>query len=161
MKKEDLDRLEAAGYKPMSAGQFVGMAEEEERVLELRMAVSRGIKRMRGEAGLTQRQVASKLKTSQSRFNRIETGAPDVSLDQLFTCYFMLGGRIAGLVAADTLPRFGAGEVVVGGPVQAAEPSAVPTRAPKVAKAVGADRPSTKKAPGARKSPAPRAAAKS
>ena len=61
------------------------------------MAVSNAIRRLREEQGLTQRQLAAKLKSSQSRVAKIEVGSVEVSLDLLFRTLFTLGGRLTDL----------------------------------------------------------------
>jgi transcriptional regulator with XRE-family HTH domain len=74
------------------------LTDEESRLVELRAAVSRAIRRRREERRLTQKDVARLLKTSQPRVNRIEAGASDVSLDLMFRELFALGGGLSDMV---------------------------------------------------------------
>jgi predicted XRE-type DNA-binding protein len=70
---------------------------EERQLVELRVAVSRAVRALRERQNLTQTQVARKLKTSQPRIAKLESGASDVSLDLMFRGLFALGGTIKDL----------------------------------------------------------------
>ncbi len=97
MNEEKRKALEAAGFRVGDAEDFLGLNEEERSLIELRMAVSRTIRRLRGVRKLTQQQLATRLKSSQSRVAKIEAAAADVSLDLLFRGLFAVGGRLADL----------------------------------------------------------------
>jgi hypothetical protein len=99
MDKTTRARLESAGFRVGDAEDFLGLTEEERRLIELRLTVSRTVRRRREEGGVTQQQLASKLKSSQSRVAKIEAGAPDVSLDLLFRALFATGGGLEDLAA--------------------------------------------------------------
>ena len=73
---------------------FLGLSEEERRLVELRVAVCRAVRRLRQRRRLTQQQLAAKLKSSQSRVAKLEAGAADVSLDLLFRGLFAVGGNL-------------------------------------------------------------------
>lgn len=92
--------LESAGFRVGNAEDFLGLTVEERRLVELRIAISRTIRRLRQQQHLTQQQLADKLKSSQSRVAKIEVGAPDVSLDLLFRGLFSLGGKLTDLAQA-------------------------------------------------------------
>ena len=83
--------LEAAGFVFGDAEDFIELTEEERQLVELRVTVGR-LRTQREWQGLTQKQVAKKLKTSQPRVARMEVGASDVSLDLMFRGLFSLGG---------------------------------------------------------------------
>ena len=89
--------LEAAGFVFGDAEDFLELTEEERQLVELRVTVSRAIRAQRKRQGLTQKQVAKKLNTSQPRVARMEVGAADVSLDQMFRGLFSLGGSLEDL----------------------------------------------------------------
>ncbi|SRR5581483_12144908 len=99
MNKAKRKALEAAGFQIGDAKDFLSLTEEERRLLELRLAVSRAVRRLRQEQHLTQQQLAAKLKSSQSRVAKLEMGAADVSLDLLFRGLFAVGGKLADLTA--------------------------------------------------------------
>ena len=93
MNKQKRRALEATGWRFGDAGDFLGLSDEERREVELRVALCRTIRQRRQDLGLTQKQLAAKLKSSQSRVAKLETGL-DVSLDLLFRALFTLGGEV-------------------------------------------------------------------
>jgi ribosome-binding protein aMBF1 (putative translation factor) len=97
--------LEAAGFRIGDAADFLGLTEEESRLVDLRVAVCRAVRRLREAKAMTQQQLASKLKSSQSRVAKIEAGAADVSLDLLFRGLFAVGGRLEDLAEVKPAER--------------------------------------------------------
>lgn len=97
MDKQKQKSLVAAGFQVGDAADFLGLTEEERSLVELRVAVSRTVRRLREEQRLTQQQLAARLKSSQSRVAKIEAGSTDVSLDLLFRGLFALGGKLTDL----------------------------------------------------------------
>ena len=93
--------LRAAGFRVGDAAEFLGLTEEEQHLVELRIAVSRAVRHRREARRLTQQQLALLLKSSQSRVAKIEAGAADVSLDLMFRGLFAMGGTLADLGAPD------------------------------------------------------------
>jgi DNA-binding XRE family transcriptional regulator len=87
--------LEAAGFRVGDAGDFLGLTDDERRLVELRLAVSRAVRKARENACLTQQQLAAKIKSSQSRIAKIEAGAPEVTLDLAIRALFAAGGELA------------------------------------------------------------------
>jgi predicted XRE-type DNA-binding protein len=92
--------LEAAGFWVGDYAEFLGLSEEEREVIELRLAARRAIRKLREKANLTQKELAAKMKTTQPRVARIESGAEDVSLDQLLHGFFAVGGQLVDLIAS-------------------------------------------------------------
>ena len=90
-------RLEAAGFRVGDAGDFLGLTEDERRLIELRLAVSRAVRQAREKASLTQQQLAAKMKSSQSRIAKIEAGEPEVTLDLSIRALFAAGGELSDL----------------------------------------------------------------
>jgi predicted XRE-type DNA-binding protein len=116
MNKRERDALEAAGFRVGDAEDLLELTDEERRLVELRVAVSRAVRARREQQGLTQGQVAKKLETSQPRVAMIEAGASDVSLDAMFRGLFVLGGGLEDLHAGRPGPavrRTGAAKAVV------------------------------------------------
>lgn len=97
--------LEAAGFRIGDAADFLGLTEEESRLVDLRVAVCRAVRRLREARAMTQQQLATKLKSSQSRVAKIEAGAADVSLDLLFRGLFAVGGRLEDLAEKEPAER--------------------------------------------------------
>jgi transcriptional regulator with XRE-family HTH domain len=83
--------LEAAGVKFTTVSDWLGLTQAESDHIEIGLALRFLLRGMRKRAGLTQAQAAKRLKTSQSRFSKMENGAPSVSLDLLITSALGLG----------------------------------------------------------------------
>lgn len=98
MDKKTRDRLTAAGFRIGDAADFLGLSDEERQLVELRVEVSKAIRRRRREHSLSQKQLAVKLKSSQSRVAKIEAAASDVSLDLSFRALFAAGGNLKDLL---------------------------------------------------------------
>ena len=97
MNESKKQALKAAGWVMGDAEEFLELTVEERQLVELRGAVSRAVRALRERQNLTQTLVARKLKTSQPRIAKLESGASDVSLDLMFRGLFALGGTIKDL----------------------------------------------------------------
>lgn len=97
--------LESAGFRIGDAEDLLGLTEEERRLVELRLDVSRAVRRLRQKRRLTQNQLAAKLGSSQSRVAKLEAGAGDVSLDLLFRSLFAVGGQLRDIARAGAHSR--------------------------------------------------------
>ena len=84
-------RLEAAGFRFTTVSEWLGLTQAESHHIEIALALRFLLRNLRKRTGLTQAQAARKLKTSQSRFSKMENGAPSVSLDLLITSALGLG----------------------------------------------------------------------
>ena len=56
MNRKKKARLEAAGWKVATAAEFLGLTPEEEALVEARVALTRKVRQVREEQGLTQAQ---------------------------------------------------------------------------------------------------------
>jgi predicted XRE-type DNA-binding protein len=86
--------LEAAGWRFGDAANFLGMSDDERQLLEARVEAALAVRRQRLARRLTQKQLATRIKTSQPRIAKIERAAADVSLDQILLAFAAAGGRI-------------------------------------------------------------------
>src|SRR5439155_14667556 len=77
------------------AADFLGMTEPERQLLDARVEAALAVRRQREALKLSQKQLASRIKTSQPRVAKIERAAADVSLDQILRAFAAAGGRIA------------------------------------------------------------------
>jgi hypothetical protein len=59
--------LETAGWKFGDTSDFLELTEEERQVVEFRLTVGRGVRRLRENHRLTQQQLADRIGSSQSR----------------------------------------------------------------------------------------------
>src|SRR5580704_7198302 len=86
--------LKAAGWKIGDAADFLEMSAEERQLLDARVEIALAIRRQREARKLSQKELGSRLKTSQPRIAKIERAASDVSLDQLVRAFTAAGGTI-------------------------------------------------------------------
>jgi len=100
MKAEKRRRLEAAGWKQTTIQEFLNLSEADVQYIEMKLALSRLLRLVRERRRLTQTKAAALLKTSQSRFARMEAGDPSVSLDLLVRGLFALGASPRDLLKA-------------------------------------------------------------
>ncbi len=91
MTSEKLKRLEKKGWKVTTAKELLGLTDDEEKTVELKLLLSRALKEKRREANLTQEKFAYLLKSSQSRLAKMEAGDPSVSFDLLIRSLFKAG----------------------------------------------------------------------
>jgi ribosome-binding protein aMBF1 (putative translation factor) len=92
------EALEAVGWKVGNAAEFLGLTEEEQQIIEFRLMVGRGVRRLRESHHLTQRQLAARIGSSQSRVAKIEAASSEVSLDLMLRGFFSAGGRLTDLI---------------------------------------------------------------
>ena len=88
--------MEAYGYKIYDhVGDAVGMTEQEKELLDHRITLANSIRKRREKLGLSQKDLATRLKISQRRVAKIEWADPGVSLDEILNAYAAMGGRVA------------------------------------------------------------------
>jgi len=83
MKVSKRKRLEATGWRFGSAAEFLELSDVEALLVELRLALSRALKLRRMKLQLSQRDLAKRLESSQSRVAKMEAADPDVSFELL------------------------------------------------------------------------------
>jgi len=102
MRETKRRRLERKGWRVGNAKDFLGLSQEEEAYIELRLKLAEGLKKRRMEQEYTQMQLAKALHSSQSRIAKMEAGDPTVSLDLLVKSLLALGAsrrELARLIA--------------------------------------------------------------
>ena len=90
-------RLEAAGWKFGSIQDFLGLDDSQMESIELHTQLVFAIRKRREKAGLTLEQVAERTGIQLSKVKAIDGDAGTATFDQMFSCYFALGGRFADL----------------------------------------------------------------
>jgi DNA-binding transcriptional regulator YiaG len=93
MKTSKRKRLEAAGWKVGSANEFLGLSDEEAAFVELKLTLSASLKKCRTSQGLSQSELAKRLRSSQSRVAKMEASDPAVSVDLLIRALFAAGAK--------------------------------------------------------------------
>lgn len=76
-------KLEAAGWRVGSSQEFLGLSEEESVIVGIKLALADAVRKQREKRRLTQTDLATIMRSSQSRIAEIEAGDPSVSLDLL------------------------------------------------------------------------------
>ena len=84
-------QLEAKGWKVSSVEEFLQLSPEEAAYVELRLKLSDGLREQRQQHNLTQVELAKRVKSSQSRVAKMESGDPSISLDLLIRSLLALG----------------------------------------------------------------------
>jgi predicted XRE-type DNA-binding protein len=91
MKAEKRKKLERAGWKVGTAGEFLGLSREEAALVEMRLSLAESLRQLRLDRKLSQTDVAKLLKSSQSRVAKMEAADPSVSLDLLVRSLLAMG----------------------------------------------------------------------
>jgi hypothetical protein len=91
--------LEAAGWRFGDAADFLELTDEERQIVEFRLMVGRGVRRLRENHRLTQQQLADRIGSTQSRIAKIEAASREVSLDLMLRGFFSAGGRLTDLIS--------------------------------------------------------------
>jgi DNA-binding XRE family transcriptional regulator len=108
MEKQLRRRLEIGGWTVGDSGDFLGLSDEEIRLIETKLALAAGLRQRREKLGLTQSAFARRLGSSQSRVAKMEAADRSVSLDLLFRGLFLLGAsrqEAARMMACGTRRR--------------------------------------------------------
>jgi DNA-binding XRE family transcriptional regulator len=101
MKSAKKARLERAGWVVGDAAQFLKLSAQEQRFVELKLALAAGVRQWRERRGLTQAALAKRLGSSQSRVAKMEAADSSVSLDLMMRSLLSIGataGEIAKLI---------------------------------------------------------------
>jgi ribosome-binding protein aMBF1 (putative translation factor) len=91
MRESKRKKLADKGWRVGDAMDFLGLSEQEEAFIDLRLRLADGLKARRQSRGVTQSQLAHSLRSSQSRVAKMEAGDPTVSLDLLVKSLLALG----------------------------------------------------------------------
>ena len=78
-----IERIEAKRFKVTTVKDFLDLTDEDELIIEIRLALSRLIHERRKRLGLSQVAIAKRMGSSQSRMAMIEKNDPSVSIDLL------------------------------------------------------------------------------
>lgn len=93
MKSSKRAKLAGHGWSVGSTQDFLKLSDAEAALVELRLALSRSLKTWRRRRGLSQMDLARRLKSSQSRVAKMEAGDSSVSVDLLVRSLFAIGAR--------------------------------------------------------------------
>ncbi len=91
MKTEKQKKLAAAGWKIGNAEEFLELSEAEAAYIAMKLSVGQQIRELRKANAMTQAELAKRVRSSQSRIAKMETGDPSISLDLLIRTVLALG----------------------------------------------------------------------
>ena len=97
MKRIRKQRLESAGWVVGDSAQFLQLSVEENRFIELKLALATGVRELRERRGLTQAALAQRLGSSQSRVAKMEAADRSVSLDLLMRSLLAIGATASDI----------------------------------------------------------------
>lgn len=90
MEQAKQERLESKGWKIGTVSDFLALTPEENILVEIKLALSRGLKERRKET-MTQSELAAKIGSSQPRIAKAENGDASVSTDLLIRAMVATG----------------------------------------------------------------------
>jgi ribosome-binding protein aMBF1 (putative translation factor) len=91
MQKRKRKALEADGWKIGTTREFLRLSEDEATLIDLKLALGRALKERRTSQRLSQAVVAARIRSSQSRVAKMESGDSTVSIDLLVRTLLALG----------------------------------------------------------------------
>jgi DNA-binding XRE family transcriptional regulator len=97
MKRDKKQGLERAGWTVGSTTEFLGLSAHEARLIELKLALANGVRRLRERRGMTQAALAKQLGSSQSRVAKMEAGDASVSFDLMIRTLLGIGAGPADI----------------------------------------------------------------
>ncbi|HSN53769.1 MAG TPA: helix-turn-helix transcriptional regulator [Candidatus Sulfomarinibacteraceae bacterium] len=100
MRSDKKHRLERAGWKIGSADELLELSPEESAYIDLKLRLSESLKQRRRRQKLSQKELAARVKSSQSRVAKMEAGDPSVSIDLLIKTLLALGASDRDLAEA-------------------------------------------------------------
>jgi predicted transcriptional regulator len=102
MKASKKKQLEAAGWKVGSTSEFLELSDAEEMLVNMKLALAANVRKMRQDMGMTQLELAKRIKSSQSRIAKMEVADGSVSMELFVRSLAALGasctqiGKIVG-----------------------------------------------------------------
>lgn len=100
-------KLEEAGWSAGSAADFLGLSPAEAAYVELKLALSTGLKERRANRGIPQARLAKQIGSSQSRIAKAEASDPSVSVDLLIRALLATGATPSDLARIINKRRVG------------------------------------------------------
>ena len=91
MKAVTRKKLEKKGWEVGSVAELLNLSPEEVDYIDMKLALSRTLRKQRAKSKLTQVELAKRFKSSQSRVAKMEAGDPSVSIDLLVRSLLALG----------------------------------------------------------------------
>lgn len=100
MDRKKRERLDAAGWAVGSAKEFLGLKDAEAALIEVKLTLSQALRKKRKRGGISQVELARRLRSSQSRVAKMEAGDPSVSIELIVRSLLALGATRRELASA-------------------------------------------------------------
>lgn len=81
MKASKKNKLKAAGWKVGSTTEFLELSDADEMLVNMKLSLAANVKLMRQQAKMTQKELAKRIGSSQSRVAKIEVADRSVSIE--------------------------------------------------------------------------------
>lgn len=91
MKAAKVRKLKAAGWKIGSTKDFLRLSDQEAALVEVKLCLVDALRQARRKRGLSQVDLAKRMRSSQSRIAKIEACDPTVSLDLILRALIASG----------------------------------------------------------------------
>lgn len=92
--------LRSSGWKVGTARDFLGLSDDEARLLKMRLGLVGAVRQVRERSRLSQVDLAARMGSSQSRVAKIESGDPAVSIDLMLRALIAAGATGAEIAKA-------------------------------------------------------------
>ncbi len=93
-------KLEAAGWKAGSAAEFLELSPEEAVLIDIKLSLSRHLRKLREKHHMSQAAVAKAIGSSQSRIAKAEAGDSSVTLDLIVKSLVAVGASSKDMARA-------------------------------------------------------------
>ncbi|WP_295619142.1 XRE family transcriptional regulator [Chamaesiphon sp. GL140_3_metabinner_50] len=93
-------KIEAAGGKVVTIAEFLDLSPEDMEMIEIRLSLSKSLKKFRQQEQLSQQKLADSINSSQSRVAKMEASDPSVSIDLLIKSLLALGATREDIATA-------------------------------------------------------------
>jgi DNA-binding XRE family transcriptional regulator len=91
MRSTKRTKLEKGGYRLTDTKELLNLSTDEIALIDLKISLIKRLREARTTAGLTQKELAKLMNSSQSRIAMLEGGSPDISLELICRALFSLG----------------------------------------------------------------------
>lgn len=100
MKTTKMRKLQAAGWSVGSAREFLGLSDDDARLLRMRLGLVGAVRMARERSKLSQIELAERMGSSQSRVAKIESGDTSVSFDLMLRALIAAGATDVDIARA-------------------------------------------------------------
>jgi predicted XRE-type DNA-binding protein len=100
MEHTQRQKIEAAGGKVVTVAELLDLSPEEMEIIEIRLSLSKSLKKFRQQEQLSQQKLAENINSSQSRVAKMEASDPSVSIDLLIKSLLALGATREDIATA-------------------------------------------------------------